>query len=79
MLRQTIEQHSSEGDRLMATLAQQWIQEGRREGRREGQHTLSLIVARRLLPLMSDERICAITNLTLAEVRALRDAQANDG
>ena len=68
-LRQTLDQHTDQGEAIMATLAQQWIQEGQQKQART--------VAINLLRLLADEQISAATGLSLAEVKELRQAEQN--
>lgn len=75
-LEDALEQYGSQGNQIMATLAQQWveegIQQGIRQGIQQGKKDALYTIARNLLPLMNDEQIHAVTNLPLKEIAQIR-------
>ena len=74
-LRKALDDYVPQGEKLMATLAQQWIEEGRIEGEIKGENKKARAIAYRLISMMDDEQICAITDLSLAEVKQIRQTQ----
>lgn len=63
---------SAEGEKLVTTLARQWVEEGIEEGIRRGEENKAKTIARNLLSIMSNEHISKVTGLSVEEVAELR-------
>ena len=71
-LRHQIDQHTSQGEEIMATIAHKYIQEGLEKGKKAQARSVAI----KSLPLLNDEQISLITGLSLAEVQEIRQANS---